>query len=216
MEKTLFNRDNYPLFVCEHGHWDIWRNEAGECAAIPNVKGRLAGNEPSHFGTMDHVRKVCGKAADYPDFMRAGSYNSDSGAAWHFFRGYAGTALALSNDESDESGGEPLDANYGIEDIAAVALESMIQDCATFYARNEELIHCEDAPLSSEFEGPLSWREAGIAGYFFWADRCGHGVGFWDGRYPEDVGAKLSEQCGHGTDFSNVDLYLGDDGKIYQ
>lgn len=53
------------------------------------------------------------------------------------------------------------------------------------------------------------------AGYDFWLTRCGHGAGFWD-RGLGEVGDRLAAACGHGTAFPNVDLYIGDDGKIHQ
>lgn len=53
---------------------------------------------------------------------------------------YIATALWSSNDESDESGGEPLDRNYSREDIAPSTLVLMELDVLTFILDNEELI----------------------------------------------------------------------------
>lgn len=131
---------------------------------------------------------------------------------WHFFRSYVGTALWSSNDESDESGGEPLDRNYDISDISPETLDSMLADCARFYDANKEHIHCDGAPLSREFEGSIAAREGAMAGHDFWLTRCGHGAGFWDGDWPEPAASALTEAS---KEFGNVDLYVGDDGQIY-
>lgn len=40
---------------------------------------------------------------------------------------------------------------------------------------------------------------------------CGHGAGFWD-RGLGEVGDALSKAC---EPYGSVDLYVGDDGKIY-
>lgn len=193
-----------------------------------------SGTQGDLYGVADValMKRLSGNAHD-PDFrwcyvdaadvlttqesMLLDRHISGMGAQWHFFRGYVGTALALSQaDTGDESDGDAMDVNHDIDDIAPETLESMAQDCAAFYDEFKELIHGDDAPLSSEFDGPLSHREAAFAGYMFWASRCGHGVGFWDGRYSDDAGKAMDAVCGFKGKFDNVDLYLGDDGKIYQ
>jgi len=57
---------------------------------------------------------------------------------------------------------------------------------------------------------------ADYIGHDFWLTRNGHGAGFWD--TPKDWGGKenadaISEIA---KGFGEVDLYAGDDGKIYQ
>jgi hypothetical protein len=147
------------------------------------------------------------------ELMRADSSVPGHSAEWHFFRAYVGTALWSTDDESDESGGEPLDRNYDIDDLAPTARESMLRDCATFYTANSEHIHCDDAPLSRDFEGSIAAREAAMAGHDFWLTRCGHGAGFWDGDWPEPAASILDKAA---RQFGNVDLYVGDDGRIHQ
>lgn len=46
----------------------------------------------------------------------------------------------------------------------------------------------------------------------FWLTRNGHGAGFWDRGYGE-IGDAMTEIS---KTFGSVDLYLGDDGSIYQ
>lgn len=115
-----------------------------------------------------------------------------------FTQAYAGCALWSTTDNADDSGGEPLDANYGIEDISPETLAQMREDCEAFQRDNAELL--AEAGLSSE-----------RAGFCFWLNRNGHGSGFWDeGNDP--VFRKLSDAS---HVYGSVDLYVGDDGKIY-
>lgn len=114
-----------------------------------------------------------------------------------FTRAYIEAALFSTNDESDESGGEPLDKNYGPEDIAPESLSVMEQDCAKFQTDNAD-------DIGSDLER---------AGHDFWLTRNGHGAGFWDGDWPEEVSDRLTEAA---EAFGEVDLYVGDDGTIYQ
>jgi hypothetical protein len=121
-----------------------------------------------------------------------------------FARAYVECALWASNDESDESGGEPMDANYGIDDIDSDTLASMVDDCRRFQEENAADLALYDHP---------EWTAAELGGHDFWLTRNHHGAGFWDRDcLPRDAGERLTEAahaCG------TVDLYLGDDGVIY-
>ena len=55
MRHNYYNLQNFPIFVVNHGNWDIYRNAANYCAAIP-ARGAPAGCKASHFGDMDYVR----------------------------------------------------------------------------------------------------------------------------------------------------------------
>jgi hypothetical protein len=48
-------------------------------------------------------------------------------------------------------------------------------------------------------------------GHDFWLTRCGHGAGFWDGDYDEEIGQALTAIS---KEFGNIDLYIGDDDKV--
>ena len=113
-----------------------------------------------------------------------------------FTRAYIEAALWSSTDNFDESGGSPLDCNYGIEDIAPETLASILEDCKAF-----QLDHADDIGGNLE-----------QAGHDFWLTRNHHGAGFWDGDWPDDVGERLTEAS---HVYGNVDLYVGDDGLIY-
>lgn len=109
---------------------------------------------------------------------------------------YIEAALWSSTDESDELGGEPLDANYGLDDIADETLASILDDCKAF-----QQDHAED--IGGKLER---------AGHHFWLTRNGHGAGFWDGDWDDDIGQRLTDAS---DVYGSVDLYVGDDGLIY-
>ena len=115
-----------------------------------------------------------------------------------FTTAYIETMLWSTTDNADDSGGEPLDANYDVDDIAAETLEQIKKDCAAFQEEAGELI-----------EG----RE-GQAGHDFWLTREGHGAGFWDGEWE---GENLTDGplCRMSKAYGSFDLYVGDDGKIH-
>lgn len=52
------------------------------------------------------------------------------------------------------------------------------------------------------------------AGHSFWLNHNEHGSGFWD--YPEKWGHSGADKLSDLSDeFDGIDLYIGDDGKIY-
>lgn len=125
-----------------------------------------------------------------------------------FLSAYIEAALWSTNDESTPAGGEPLDANYGPDDLAPETLAKMRDECERFLVKAAGLIEAERLP-----EGRSD--NAAAAGHDFWLTRNGHGAGFWDGDWPI-AGDELTKLCGWRTEFPEVDLYVGDDGRIYQ
>lgn len=119
-----------------------------------------------------------------------------------FTQAYLECALWSSTDNADDSGGKPLDENYEVDDIAVETLMEAKRECEDFQEANEEL-------LSQAYEHPGYDEES--AGHDFWLTRCGHGAGFWD-RGLGEIGDKLTKAC---KPYGNVDLYVGDDGKIH-
>lgn len=89
-----------------------------------------------------------------------------------FTDAYIEAALWSTNDESTESGGHPLDKNYGPSDIDAETLAAMKRDCEKFYNAHEQRWDS----LDGQQEGLTDER----AGNRFWLNRNGHGTGFWD------------------------------------
>lgn len=110
-----------------------------------------------------------------------------------FFLQYVETALWSSIDNEDQ----PLDESYTTDDIAPETLVAMRADCDAFYEDNQEIL----AKYDSE-----------TCGHDFWLTRNRHGAGFWDGDYPTEDGRKLTEAS---HTYGEVNLYVGDDGKIY-
>ena len=121
-----------------------------------------------------------------------------------FTRAYIEAALWSSTDESTPDGGEPMDANYDIDDIAPETLAGIVEDCRRFQAENAADLALYDHP---------QWSAAELGGHDLWLTRNRHGTGFWDRDYlPEDAGERLTaaaHKCGE------IDLYVGDDGLIY-
>ena len=115
-----------------------------------------------------------------------------------FTLAYLECALWSSTDNSRDDGGDPLDDNYGAEDMAPECLAQAVEDCRAF-----------QADYGSHFEG-LDAQ----AGHDFWLTRNRHGAGFWD--RPDLYGqesARLLTEASHA--YGSVDLYVGDDGAIY-
>jgi len=129
---------------------------------------------------------------------------------------YVNTALWSSTDETDESGGNPLDDNYSIDDLTPETLVKMQADLDKFFTFLERAQDGDRTLLESALEyagssGGDNDAEGTIC-HDFWLTRCGHGAGFWDGDYGH-IGDRLTEAA---KKFGNVDLYVGDDGLIYQ
>jgi hypothetical protein len=129
-----------------------------------------------------------------------------------FTLAYIEAALWSSNDNSDpETGGDPLDANYSAEDIAPETLSAIVADCAKFQASPAfQAAMADTRNICARGTGQYSVDEQ--AGHDFWLTRNGHGAGFWDGDWLEPHETALDALA---KSFGEVDLYVGDDGKIY-
>lgn len=121
-----------------------------------------------------------------------------------FFRAYVEAALFSTSDESDEGGGEPLDRNYGPDDLAPATVRAMLLDATSFYRRNADAIELADVRSRES--------NAAQAGHDFWLTRNGHGAGFWDGDWPEPEASRLTKAA---KGFGETYLYVGDDGQIH-
>jgi hypothetical protein len=116
-----------------------------------------------------------------------------------FLRSYFEAILFTGNDESDDSGGDPLDDNYSINDFAYETLVEQVAQCEKFLAMSG--VH---AAINDDYDQ---------AGYDFLMTRNGHGVGFWEtDDWPEKAGKLLTAAS---KKQGEVYIYLGDDGKIY-
>jgi hypothetical protein len=129
-----------------------------------------------------------------------------------FLRAYIITALWSSHDDSDpETGGEPLDRNYSESDLAPQTLARMAADCRRFETENAATINA--AIETGEVQCGPDFDEHERAAHDFWLTRNHHGAGFWDGDWPEPYATQLTDAA-HA--FGEAELYLGDDGLIYQ
>ncbi len=106
-----------------------------------------------------------------------------------FFNSYVDTALWSSTDESDDQGGDPLDANYDRGDITKAALKRMRKDTDAFVRAHGSMIEGKE----------------GRAGHDFWLTRNRHGAGFWDGDWPEPDATILTD-ASHA--FGEQNLYV--------
>ena len=149
--------------------------------------GRPNGRSAStHAPTTDPTSTAAGKETMMPKLDA-------------FTSAYIEAALWSTNDESDDSGGEPLDKNYGPEDIAPETMELIVEDCADFQERYAALL-----------------SESGItddrAGLCFWLSREGHGSGYFDeDTIDEEFQDPLQEAA---KSYGSFDLTV-DDGVIY-
>lgn len=113
-----------------------------------------------------------------------------------FTLAYIEAALWSTMDNTDDQGGEPLDANYSLSDIAPDTMTNIVEDCRKFQQVN-------DADIGDDYDQ---------AGHDFWLTRNRHGAGYWNGDWPDDAGERLTA-ASHA--FGEFDLYVGDDGLIY-
>lgn len=106
---------------------------------------------------------------------------------------YLHTALWSSVDDE----GNPLDSSYDISDIDQASIEKSSKELDDFITAAIELLEGVDLET---------------AAHDFWLTRNRHGAGFWDGDYPDAIGEALTELS---HKFGEVNLYVGDDGKVY-
>lgn len=108
---------------------------------------------------------------------------------------YITCALWSSTDGHDEH----LDQNYDSSDISEITKANMLTDVTKFLKDAESLL--EESNLTDE-----------QIGHDFWLTRNRHGAGFWDRGLSKSLGEKLTKIC---HEFGEVNLYVGDDGKIH-
>ncbi len=143
--------------------------------------------------------------ADYTEEYSTGANKKLANTAEDIIGQYLETALWSSTHytEEDPDADIPMDEVASIEDFSPEALEKSITDINNFLKLAKEQLG----------EEAVNVMDAGSLGHNFWLTRNGHGAGFWDSDdYTEEVGKILSDIS---TTFGNVDLYIGDDGKVY-
>ena len=115
-----------------------------------------------------------------------------------FTQGYVEAAFFADIDHPDVE-------TYGatVSDLAPSAWFAMVRDCARFMRRHGGLI--AQATAGPHYSNKQAGRD-------FWFSRNGHGAGYFD-RGLGDVGDAL-QTAARGA--GSVDIYRGDDGKLYQ
>ncbi len=107
---------------------------------------------------------------------------------------------------STDDGGEPMDANYSIDDIHPDSLAQIIADCAAFQSG------LPDDYFDDNISKQTKCTATEYAGHDFWLTRNGHGCGFWDGDWSDVADEFLTRRS---KLFGECDLYVGDDGMIH-
>ena len=102
-----------------------------------------------------------------------------------------------------DDAGTPMDQDYSADDLAPETLNKIREECLDFCAAQTTLL--------DEAEREYG-RGAESCGHDFWLTRNGHGAGFWD-RGMGRLGRQLTDAS---KPYGSADLYVGDDGKIYQ
>jgi hypothetical protein len=124
-----------------------------------------------------------------------------------FTKAYIECALWAENDNADDSGGEPLDQNYSVDDFDQDALLIIKADCERFQRENAADLIESNCLTSGVARG--EWTVDGQAGHDFWLTRNGHGCGFWEtSDWREESGKRLtqaSKRFGQCT----IDAYRG-------
>jgi hypothetical protein len=159
--------------------------EGDELCAVPHITCDAC-NAVNWRGVAERPCGACGAALPRPTLDE-------------FTAAYVACALWSSTDESDDSGGRPMDDTYGADDIAPETLARMVADCADFQRDNAA-------------DGVSIAGRATCAGHDFWLTRNDHGAGFWDGDWPDDAGERLTKAS---KPYGSFDLYIGDDGQVH-
>lgn len=100
-----------------------------------------------------------------------------------FLRGYLDTAL-FTTDENPPSGQDYVEsgrADKMFPSLPDYFIEQARKDCAKFTVENSKLLT----------QAGDSWQN----GSDFWYTRNGHGVGFWDRGYADEIADPLTAAC---------------------
>jgi hypothetical protein len=152
---------------------------------------------------LDDVRKV------FPGATWAEETGPTDDDVSDMFDAYLTAMLFTSTDESDESGGQPLDDNYTTADVSDEA-KGKLRVIVEAYARK----HGATIAACVGKRGRHSRRECdwSLAGHCLWMAQAETGCGFTDGDWPDTEGKILDDAA---DELDRIDAYVGDDGKIY-
>lgn len=95
------------------------------------------------------------------------------------------------------------------DELSEESLAKIRSECESFWNENgETILGCDELVK----RGSGQYSVAAQAGHDFWFTRNGHGVGFWDGDWPEPQATILDAASKR---FGPMDTYLGDNGQIW-
>lgn len=97
--------------------------------------------------------------------------------------------------------GEPLHANFDLDDVPESVWDSSRRDCEWFLERIED---------SGE---SITLYDTEQAGHDLALTRNGHGAGFWDGDWSEPFATIATDLA---RDLGEHHLDIGDDGELYE
>ena len=106
------------------------------------------------------------------------------------------TLLWSETDGSTPEGGDPLDENYTLDDVAAKSVAGVRADLEAFLEQARTILEAEP--------------ERGHWPHDFCLTCNRHGAGFWDGDY--ERGDELTALC---REFGEYNAYVGDGGRVY-
>ena len=119
------------------------------------------------------------------------------------------------NDQSDESGGEPLDYNYDIDDIDGDLLQKLEARFKSFAAKAEQQLQARFGDDYSSIEdfyiGPKDSENQVEHDYIMTVN--GHGCGFWEEHDWQDGAREILVKLAESE--SEIHAQVGDDGKVY-
>ena len=167
-----------------------------ECRAAAKVNGAAGEDEAAQNRELDALI----------GYLRGAPVDGWLGELDEFTSAYIKAALWSTNDWADESGGEPLDQNYGPEHLSLETLERFKADCAKFQTFYGHLLTKANRRRRDDIS-----PEA-LGGHDFWLTRAGHGAGFWDGDWEKKVGEILTTAA---KSFGELELEVGDNGRIH-
>lgn len=174
-------------------------------ACLRLIAEAIKDGEPyaEHMANLKRWLVNGGFAPDWTKYPEAAHEYTLAYVMDYFVTEYIRSALWSSTDDRDyENGdsqhGKPMDDEHSAEDLAPATLLQMIADCKKF--REDNAADLEAYPVSQ-------------AAHDFWLTRNHHGCGFWEDDFGEhDANERLTQYC---HKMGEVNLYVGDDGKIY-
>jgi hypothetical protein len=114
-----------------------------------------------------------------------------------FVDAYLEAALWTAIDEA----GNPL-RNFSLDDFSQEAVDQAIEDCDRFVTENRKDLEIHG--ITSEIKAHH--------GHDFWLTRNGHGAGYWDRGYDQEVGDRLTAAA---EAYGQEDVERSSNGQLY-